>query len=126
VLDSPAYVPTFVADIRSTNGSVDVDITKTESTFGPALALIVQNAMDDTLVKVAHDLNGWYDLESLMGTVRVDDFAGEDQLHPEYTSTDKAVGLFEQPSTNPLFTSRGQFTIRSSFGHASLAFTTHS
>lgn len=125
VLDSPAYVPTFVADIRSTNGSVDVDVTKTRSTYGPALALEVHNAMANTLVKVADDLNGWYDIESLMGSVQVDDFVGANQLRPEHISTEKSVGLFEKPSSNPLFTSRGQFKIRSSFGQASLAFTKH-
>ncbi|KAH6913810.1 hypothetical protein BKA70DRAFT_1420593 [Coprinopsis sp. MPI-PUGE-AT-0042] len=126
VLDSMTYLPTFVADIRSTNGSIDVDVTKTPSTFGPALALNIQNAMADTFVKVADDLNGWYDVESLMGSVEVDDFSGTNQLSPEYTSAEKAVGLFEKPSRNPMFTSRGQFKIRSSFGPASLAFTKHS
>lgn len=100
-----------------------MDVTKTPLTIAPALVLDVESDMADTLVKVADYLSGWYDLSSRIGSVEVDDYTGGNRMNAEYTSAEKAVGLFEDPAARPKSSSRGQFKLQTTFGHASLAFT---
>ena len=116
-------IPTYTAEIRSVNGTVDIDITKSPQTIGPALGLNVESDMADTLVKVANYFSGWYDVGSTVGSVEVNDYTGSNRMSTEYTSAEKAVGLFDDPDLISKSNNRGQFRIRTTFGHASLAFT---
>ena len=114
-------IPTYTAEIQSVNGTVDIDITKSPQTIGSALGLNVECDMADTLVKVANSFSGWYDVGSTVGSVEVNDYTGSNRMSAEYTSAEKAVGVFDDPDPMSKSNSRGQFRIRTTFGQASLA-----